>query len=114
MIEKDYIRTGNEGLIAPLQRFLDGEMKNIMRERKVLENKRLDLDACKNRVRKARSMQDQQQVSHELSTSYRQIFCGDIGFRSILYIIHNKFSSCLGFKVECLNCRKMALTQEQP
>ena len=68
LIEKDYIRTGNEGLIAPLQRFLDGEMKNIMRERKVLENKRLDLDACKNRVRKARSMQDQQQVSHELST----------------------------------------------
>ena len=68
LIEKDYIRTGNEGLITPLQRFLDGEMKNIMRERKVLENKRLDLDACKNRVRKARSMQDQQQVSHELST----------------------------------------------
>ena len=47
----------------PLQRFLDGEMKNIMRERKVLENKRLDLDACKNKVRKARSMQDQQVVS---------------------------------------------------
>merc|ERR1719239_1360334 len=49
----------NEGLIAPLQRFLDGEMKNIMRERKVLENKRLDLDACKNKVRKARSLQMQ-------------------------------------------------------
>jgi len=61
VIEKDYIRTGNEGLISPLQRFLDGEMKNIMRERKVLENKRLDLDACKNKVRKARSLQDQQQ-----------------------------------------------------
>jgi len=60
VIEKEYIRTGNEGLIVPLQRFLDGEMKNIMRERKVLENKRLDLDACKNKVRKARSMQDQQ------------------------------------------------------
>lgn len=30
-----------------------------MRERKILENKRLDLDACKNRVRKARSMLDQ-------------------------------------------------------
>lgn len=60
MIEKDYIRGMNEGLISPLQRFLDGEMKNIMRERKVLENKRLDLDACKNKVRKARSLQMQQ------------------------------------------------------
>jgi len=60
-LEKEYIRSGNEGLISPLQRFLDGEMRNILRERKVLENKRLDLDACKNRVRKARGMQDQQQ-----------------------------------------------------
>merc|ERR1719206_692181 len=69
VIEKEYIRTGNEGLIAPLQRFLDGEMKNIMRERKVLENKRLDLDACKNKVRKARSMQDQQVAENELRIS---------------------------------------------
>merc|ERR1719464_662204 len=48
-------------MVTPLSRFLEGEMKNIMRERKILENKRLDLDACKNRVRKARAMLDQQQ-----------------------------------------------------
>jgi len=60
LLEKEYIRGGNEGMVSPLTRFLDGEMKNIMRERKILENKRLDLDACKNRVRKARSMLDQQ------------------------------------------------------
>jgi len=59
--EKVYIRVGHEGMVEPLQRFLDGEMKNISRERKVLENKRLDLDACKNKVRKARSIQGQQQ-----------------------------------------------------
>jgi len=69
MIEKDYIRGMNEGLIAPLQRFLDGEMKNIMRERKVLENKRLDLDACKNKVRKARSLQMQPPAENELRLS---------------------------------------------
>jgi len=69
MIEKDYIRGMNEGLISPLQRFLDGEMKNIMRERKVLENKRLDLDACKNKVRKARSLQMQQPAENELRLS---------------------------------------------
>ncbi len=44
------------------QAFLDGEMRNITRERKILENKRLDLDACKNRVRKARAMQMQPPV----------------------------------------------------
>ena len=76
MIEKDYIRTGNEGLISPLQRFLDGEMKNIMRERKVLENKRLDLDACKNKVRKARSLQDQQRVSPSVAIGIFVLLCG--------------------------------------
>lgn len=61
--ERNYIRGGHEALLAPLQTFLDGEMRNIMRERKILENKRLDLDACKNRVRKARGMQLQPPVS---------------------------------------------------
>ena len=38
-------------------------MKNITRERKILENRRLDLDACKGKVRKARAMQLQPVVS---------------------------------------------------
>jgi hypothetical protein len=46
----------------PLSSFLESEMRNIMKERKILENKRLDLDACKNRVRKARAMQLQPPV----------------------------------------------------
>merc|ERR550525_895907 len=69
LLEKEYIRAGNEGLVSPLTRFLDGEMRNIMRERKILENKRLDLDACKNRVRKARSMLDQTPVRRHVPMS---------------------------------------------
>ena len=65
-IEREYIRNGHESMLGPLQRFLDGEMKNITRERKILENRRLDLDACKNRVRKARGMQLQPAVSQRL------------------------------------------------
>ena len=61
-IEREYIRHGHESMIGPLQRFLEGEMKNIVRERRILENKRLDLDACKNKVRKARGMQLQPAV----------------------------------------------------
>ena len=41
-------------------------MKNIMRERKILENRRLDLDSCKGKVRKARAMQLQPAVSSEV------------------------------------------------
>ena len=108
-------RLSHDAMIAPLQNFLDGEMRNIMKvgmktcwmiqliiqtdtfgwkrglvnnllrvphlicnclsdcmqldsipqERKILENKRLDLDACKNKVRKARAMQLQPPVSLE-------------------------------------------------
>lgn len=56
-IEKEYIKNSHAAFCGPLQTFLDGEMKNIMRERKILENRRLDLDSCKGKVRKARAMQ---------------------------------------------------------
>ena len=46
-IEKDYIKNSHAAFCSPLHTFLDGEMKNIMRERKILENRRLDLDSCK-------------------------------------------------------------------
>jgi len=56
-IEKEYIKGSHVAFCGPLHTFLDGEMKNIMRERKILENRRLDLDSCKGKVRKARAMQ---------------------------------------------------------
>lgn len=62
-IEREYIKNSHSAFIGPLQTFLEGEMKNITRERKILENRRLDLDACKGKVRKARAMQLQPVVS---------------------------------------------------
>jgi len=56
-IEGEYIKNSHSAFIGPLNTFLEGEMKNITRERKILENRRLDLDACKGKVRKARAMQ---------------------------------------------------------
>lgn len=55
-IEKEFIASANHCFLTPLRKFLDGEMKTILKERGLLESKRLDLDACKSRVRKARSM----------------------------------------------------------
>merc|ERR1711953_404047 len=66
-LEKEYIKTSNEGLIVPLQSFLDGEMKNVMKERKILENKRLDLDASKSKVKKSRKeLMEQRAAEDEL------------------------------------------------
>lgn len=61
--ERDFIGSAGMCYIQPLKKFLDGEMKTISKEKGILESKRLDLDACKNRVRKARSMLGQQAVS---------------------------------------------------
>lgn len=61
--ERDFIGSAALAFTQPLRKFLEGEMKTILREKGLLENKRLDLDACKNRVRKARSMLGVQSVS---------------------------------------------------
>ncbi|XP_038109228.1 endophilin-B1 isoform X1 [Culex quinquefasciatus] len=58
--ERDFIGSAGMCFIQPLKKFLEGEMKTITKEKGILESKRLDLDACKNRVRKARSMLGQQ------------------------------------------------------
>uniref|UniRef100_A0A0K8TLL1 Putative sh3 domain protein sh3glb n=1 Tax=Tabanus bromius TaxID=304241 RepID=A0A0K8TLL1_TABBR len=58
--ERDFIGSVGICFTTPLRKFLDGEMKTLSKEKGVLETKRLDLDACKNRVRKARSMLGQQ------------------------------------------------------
>ncbi|XP_035726783.1 endophilin-B1-like isoform X2 [Vespa mandarinia] len=65
-IERDFIGIAANCYIQPLRKFLDGEMKTVIKEMAILETKRLDLDACKNRVRKARSMLGQQSAEREL------------------------------------------------
>uniref|UniRef100_A0A1B6CNB0 Uncharacterized protein n=1 Tax=Clastoptera arizonana TaxID=38151 RepID=A0A1B6CNB0_9HEMI len=65
-IERNFISSAHHCFLNPLQKFLDGEMKTILKERGILESKRLDLDACKNRVRKARSMIGQPTAERDL------------------------------------------------
>ncbi|XP_071449685.1 endophilin-B1 isoform X2 [Hetaerina americana] len=64
--ERDYSNSVLSCYVHPLRKFLDGEMKTIIKERSILEGKRIDLDACKNRLRKARSMQGQQNAERDL------------------------------------------------
>lgn len=63
--ERDFIGSAGLCFVQPLKKFLDGEMRTIGKEKAVLESKRLDLDACKNRAKKARSQLGQQAVSSE-------------------------------------------------
>lgn len=65
-VERDFTSSANHCFLIPLRKFLDGEMKTIIKERGILESKRLDLDACKNRVRKARSLLGQPTAERDL------------------------------------------------
>ncbi|KAK6622746.1 hypothetical protein RUM43_008589 [Polyplax serrata] len=58
--ERDFTATATNCFVAPLRKFLDTEMKTIQKERSLLECRRLDLDSCKSKLRKARSMQNVQ------------------------------------------------------
>ncbi|KAF5269332.1 hypothetical protein FQR65_LT02634 [Abscondita terminalis] len=64
--ERDFIGSAGLCYTQPLQKFLEGEMKTIIKEKGLLEIKRLDLDACKNRVRKARSLLGTQTAERDL------------------------------------------------
>ncbi|XP_066260999.1 endophilin-B1 isoform X1 [Euwallacea similis] len=64
--ERDFIGSAGMCYTQPLRKFLDTEMKAILKEQSILELKRLDLDACKNRVRKARSMLGQSNGKEEV------------------------------------------------
>ncbi|XP_056012512.1 endophilin-B1-like isoform X5 [Ostrea edulis] len=53
--EREFIQATSNNFLQPLHNFLEGDMKTIQKEKKILETKRLDLDASKNRLRKAKS-----------------------------------------------------------
>ncbi|XP_074218468.1 endophilin-B2 isoform X4 [Camelus bactrianus] len=53
--ERDFIHMASINFLTPLRNFLEGDWKTISKERRLLQNRRLDLDACKARLKKAKA-----------------------------------------------------------
>ncbi|XP_063288709.1 endophilin-B2 isoform X2 [Pelobates fuscus] len=53
--ERDFIHSSTVNFLTPLRNFLEGDWRTISKERRILQNLRLDLDACKTRVKKAKT-----------------------------------------------------------
>ncbi|XP_012576937.1 PREDICTED: endophilin-B2 isoform X7 [Condylura cristata] len=53
--ERDFIHTASINFLTPLRNFLEGDWKTISKERRLLQNRRLDLDAGKARLKKAKA-----------------------------------------------------------
>ncbi|KAM6902488.1 endophilin-B2-like [Xenentodon cancila] len=52
--ERELLHTSAVTFLSPLRNFLEGDWRTISKERRLLENRRLDLDICKARLKKAK------------------------------------------------------------
>ncbi|XP_071430358.1 endophilin-B2 isoform X4 [Pithys albifrons albifrons] len=64
--EREFIRSASINFLTPLRNFLEGDWRTISKERRILQNRRLDLDACKARVKKAKAAEAKAAAEHEL------------------------------------------------
>ncbi|XP_026567984.1 endophilin-B2 isoform X2 [Pseudonaja textilis] len=64
--ERDFIHAASINFLTPLRNFLEGDWRTISKERRILQNRRLDLDACKARLKKAKAAEAKAAAEHEL------------------------------------------------
>uniref|UniRef100_A0A8C8RVE6 Endophilin-B2 n=1 Tax=Pelusios castaneus TaxID=367368 RepID=A0A8C8RVE6_9SAUR len=64
--ERDFMHSASISFLNPLRNFLEGDWRTITKERRILENRRLDLDACKARLKKAKAAEAKASAEHEL------------------------------------------------
>ncbi|XP_056131559.1 endophilin-B2-like isoform X2 [Lampris incognitus] len=53
--QRDFLQSSSISFLTPLRNFLEGDWRTISKERRLLENLRLDLDASKTRLKKAKA-----------------------------------------------------------
>ncbi|XP_031986688.1 endophilin-B2 isoform X8 [Corvus moneduloides] len=64
--EREFIHSASINFLTPLRNFLEGDWRTISKERRILQNRRLDLDACKARLKKAKAAEAKAAAEHEL------------------------------------------------
>ncbi|XP_046694895.1 endophilin-B2b isoform X9 [Silurus meridionalis] len=64
--EKEFLQASAISFLTPLRNFLEGDWRTISKERRLLENRRLDLDVCKARLKKAKLAESKAAAEQEL------------------------------------------------
>uniref|UniRef100_A0A8B9LLJ0 SH3-domain GRB2-like endophilin B2b n=1 Tax=Astyanax mexicanus TaxID=7994 RepID=A0A8B9LLJ0_ASTMX len=64
--EREFLQSSAVGFLTPLRNFLEGDWRTISKERRLLENRRLDLDVCKARLKKAKLAEAKAAAEQEL------------------------------------------------
>ncbi|KAA0714441.1 Endophilin-B2 SH3 domain-containing GRB2-like protein B2 [Triplophysa tibetana] len=73
--QREFLQTSSISFLTPLRNFLEGDWRTISKERKLLENMRLDLDACKARLKKAKAAETKAALWHEELTKVNHLRC---------------------------------------
>ncbi|XP_007255935.3 endophilin-B1a isoform X2 [Astyanax mexicanus] len=81
--EREFIQSSAINFLTPFRNFLEGDFKTILKERKLLQNKRLDLDAAKTKLKKAKMAEAR---AAPLSTTPPP---GDVGYAAnVCYLVN--------------------------
>ncbi|XP_062844347.1 endophilin-B2b isoform X4 [Trichomycterus rosablanca] len=64
--EREFLQASAVSFLTPLRNFLEGDWRTISKERRLLENRRLDLDVCKARLKKAKLAEAKAAAEQEL------------------------------------------------
>ncbi|XP_056232241.1 endophilin-B2-like isoform X1 [Seriola aureovittata] len=70
--EREFLQTSAISFLTPLRNFLEGDWKTISKERRLLENLRLDLDACKTRLKKAKLAEAKAACEGEMAPDFQE------------------------------------------
>lgn len=64
--EKKFVCSSRDAVCRPFESFLENDSKTIFKEKRVLETKRLDLDAAKAKLKKVKTLEARDQVEQEV------------------------------------------------
>ncbi|XP_030631734.1 endophilin-B2a isoform X1 [Chanos chanos] len=70
--EREFLQTSAISFLTPLRNFLEGDWRTISKERRLLENRRLDLDACKARLKKAKAAEAKAACEKEATPDFQE------------------------------------------
>ncbi|XP_023365574.1 endophilin-B1 isoform X2 [Otolemur garnettii] len=86
--DRELIQTSALNFLTPLRNFIEGDYKTIAKERKLLQNKRLDLDAAKTRLKKAKAAETR---NSQLNSSRPEGDSIMVNFSYMLNFLHVKW-----------------------
>ncbi|XP_053100140.1 endophilin-B1 isoform X3 [Hemicordylus capensis] len=105
--DRELIQTSAINFLTPLRNFIEGDYKTITRERKLLQNKRLDLDAAKTRLKKAKVAEARAAVwAEEVTKSEQEVRIAQSEFdrqAEITRLLLEGISSTHAHHLRCLN-----------